>query len=223
MINILLVEDDLNISKLMQAILEQAGYNPIPAFSAEVALDVMDKVSIDLVVLDVMLPKIDGFELAEMLRSHNIEIPILMVTALEELSDMKKGFLTGADDYMVKPINEEEFVLRINALLRRAKIASDHLVSVGSTMLNYDEFSAKWGDNEITLPKKEFLLLFKLVSYPNKIFTRRQLIDELWSLESDTDERSVDVHVNRIRERFRGNDDFELLTVRGLGYKAVIK
>lgn len=222
MLNILVVEDDKNISKLMQTVLEQANYKPVPAYSAEAALDVLDKLSIDLIVLDVMLPGMDGFEFAKMLRENRIEIPILMVTALGEMSDMAQGFTQGADDYMTKPINEEEFILRVRALLRRAKISTEHLLEVGATILNYDEFSAEWHGNKITFPKKEFLLLFKLISYPNKIFTRRQLIDDIWSLESDTDERSVDVHVNRIRERIKGNADFELLTVRGLGYKVVI-
>jgi len=222
MLNILLVEDDKNINKLMQALLEQANFNSIPAYSSEEALDILDKLTIDLIVLDVMLPGMDGFEFAKVIRDHKMEIPILMVTALGEMSDMAQGFTQGADDYMTKPINEEEFILRIKALLRRAKISTDHLLEVGITTLNYDEFSASWKDKKTTLPKKEFLLLFKLLSYPNKIFTRRQLIDDIWSLESDTDERSVDVHVNRIRERTKGNTDFELVTVRGLGYKAVI-
>jgi DNA-binding response OmpR family regulator len=222
MLNILVVEDDINISKLMQTILEQANYHPMLAYSSEEALDVLDKLTIDLIVLDVMLPGMDGFEFAKMLREHRIEIPILMVTALGEMSDMAKGFTQGADDYMTKPINEEEFILRIKALLRRAKISMDHLIEVGATTLNYDEFSVERKDTKITLPKKEFLLLFKLISYPDKIFTRRQLIDDIWSLESDTDERSVDVHVNRIRDRLKENHDFELVTVRGLGYKVVI-
>ena len=222
MLNILLVEDDKNISKLMQAVLEQANYKPIPTISCEEALDVLDKMTVDLIVLDVMLPGMNGFEFVKMLREHRMEIPVLMVTALGEMSDMTTGFNQGADDYMTKPINEEEFILRIRALLRRAKIATDHLVEVGATTLNYDEFSVAWDNEKITLPKKEFLLLFKLISYPNKIFTRRQLIDDIWSLESDTDERSVDVHVNRIRDRIKANTDFQLLTVRGLGYKVVI-
>lgn len=223
MLNILIVEDDRNINKLMQAITSQAGYHPIPVYSAEEALDVLDKVTVDLIVLDVMLPGMDGFEFAKLIRDHRMTIPILMVTALGEMSDMSKGFNQGADDYMTKPINEEEFTLRIKALLRRAKISTDHLLKVSDTTLNYDEFSVSWGSVATTFPKKEFLLLFKLLSYPNKIFTRRQLIDDIWSLESETDERSVDVHVNRIRDRLKGNTDFELQTVRGLGYKAVIR
>jgi len=222
MLNILLVEDDKNLNKLMQAVLMQANYKPIPVFSCEEALDILDKLAVDLIVLDVMLPGMNGFEFTKMLREHRMDIPILMVTALGEMSDMTTGFNQGADDYMTKPINEEEFILRINALLRRAKIATDHLIEVGGTILNYNEFSVAWGDEKFTLPKKEFLLLFKLISYPNKIFTRRQLLDDIWSLESDTDERSVDVHVNRIRDRIKNNTDFQLLTVRGLGYKVVI-
>jgi len=222
MLNILLIEDDKNINKLMQAVLEQANYHPIPAYSSEEALDVLDKLAIDLIVLDVMLPGMDGFEFTKMLRDHRMEIPILMVTALGEMSDMATGFTQGADDYMTKPINEEEFILRIKALLRRAKISTDHLVEVGTTLLNYDEFTVERAGVKIMLPKKEFLLLFKLISYPDKIFTRRQLIDDIWSLESETDERSVDVHVNRIRDRLKENPDFDLVTVRGLGYKVVI-
>ena len=222
MLNILLVEDDKNINRLMKTLLEQASYNPIPTFSSEEALDILDKMTVDLIVLDVMLPGMNGFEFAKMLRSHRMQTPILMVTALGEMSDMTQGFTEGADDYMTKPINEEEFILRIKALLRRAKISMDHLIQIGETTLNYDEFSVTKNNKTITLPKKEFLLLFKLISYPNKIFTRRQLIDDIWSLESDTDERSVDVHVNRIRDRVKENTDFELVTVRGLGYKVVI-
>ena len=222
MINILLVEDDANINKLMQAVLTQGGFNPLPHKTCEEALETLDKVTVDLIVLDVMLPGMSGFEFVKMIRDARMETPVLMVTALGEMSDMTTGFTQGADDYMTKPINEEEFILRIKALLRRAKISTEHLVEVGSTTLNYDEFSVSWPGFNATLPKKEFLLLFKLISYPNKIFTRRQLIDDIWSLESDTDERSVDVHVNRIRDRLKGNTDFDLLTVRGLGYKVVI-
>jgi len=223
LINILIVEDDKNINTLMQALVEQAGYRAHTSYSTEKALEILDKISIDLIVTDVMLPGVNGFDFVKMLRENRFETPILMVTALSEMSDMSKGFNEGADDYMTKPINEEEFILRINALLRRAKISNDHLITFGDTTLNYNEFSVTWKNTTITLPKKEFLLLFKLISYPNKIFTRRQLIDDLWSLESDTDERSVDVHVNRIRERMKSNNDFELQTVRGLGYKVVVK
>ena len=222
MLNILVVEDDKHLSKLMEAVLTQANFKPILTSSCEDALDMLDKVTVDLIVLDVMLPGMDGFEFTKLLRDHRMDLPVLMVTALGEMSDMTTGFTQGADDYMTKPINEDEFILRIKALLRRAKISTDHLVEVGQTTLNYDEFSVTWADEKFTLPKKEFLLLFKLISYPNKIFTRRQLLDDIWSLESDTDERSVDVHVNRIRDRIKTNPDFELVTVRGLGYKVVI-
>ena len=220
---ILVVEDDLNIGKLMVAVLEQNGYAAILARHGGEALDVMDRQHVDLLVLDIMMPEMDGYELTRLLRDSGNQVPILMVTAKEALPDKKKGFLYGADDYMVKPIVEEELVLRIGALLRRSKIANENQLCIGSTTLNYDELVVVTQSGRMSLPKKEFLLLFKFLSYPNKIFTRRQLIDEIWSMESETDERTVDVHINRLRDRFRDNGDFELVTVRGLGYKAVLK
>jgi DNA-binding response OmpR family regulator len=223
MFRIMVVDDDPNIRKLMSKVLERSGYEPVPARDAEEALELLDKKHIDLIVLDIMMPGKDGFLLTEELRSAGLSLPILMVTAKEAPIDKKRGFLAGTDDYMVKPVDEEEFILRIAALLRRSKIASEHRLLVGDTVLDYDSFTvSKSGEtsNE-ALPQKEFLLLFKLLSYPNKIFTRRQLMDELWDMDSDTDERTVDVHINRLRERFRDNGDFEIVTVRGLGYKAV--
>ncbi len=223
MFRIMVVDDDPNIRKLMSKVLERSGYEPVPAKDAGEALELLDKKHIDLIVLDIMMPGKDGFALTEELRSAGMSLPILMVTAKEAPIDKKKGFIAGTDDYMVKPVDEEEFILRIAALLRRSKIASEHRLLVGDTVLDYDSFTvSKSGEtsNE-ALPQKEFLLLFKLLSYPNKIFTRRQLMDELWDMDSDTDERTVDVHINRLRERFRDNGDFEIVTVRGLGYKAV--
>ena len=222
MIKIMVVEDDTNIRKLMKTVLEQNGYEPLMATNGLEALKILDKQHIDLIVLDIMMPEMDGYELTEILRESGSAVPILMVTAKETLSDKKQGFMAGVDDYLVKPINEEEMILRIGALLRRSKIASDRKLVVGTTELNYDELVIVWAGQKVVPPKKEFLLLFKFLSYPNKIFTRRQLIDEIWSMESETDERTVDVHINRLRERFKDNDDFELVTVRGLGYKAVL-
>ena len=222
MIKIMVVEDDVNIGKLMKTVLNQNGYESILARDGLEALDVLDKQHVDLMVLDIMMPNMDGYELTKLLRDESNDIPILMVTAKDTLKDKKQGFMTGVDDYMVKPINEEEFILRIGALLRRSKIANDHVLVIGMTQLNYDELVVISKQERIALPKKEFLLLFKFLSYPNKIFTRRQLIDEIWSFESDTDERTVDVHINRLRERFKENGDFKLVTVRGLGYKAVL-
>jgi len=218
----MVVEDDVNIGKLMKTVLNQNGYESILARDGLEALDVLDKQHVDLMVLDIMMPNMDGYELTKLLRDESNDIPILMVTAKDTLKDKKQGFMTGVDDYMVKPINEEEFILRIGALLRRSKIANDHVLVIGMTQLNYDELVVISKQERIALPKKEFLLLFKFLSYPNKIFTRRQLIDEIWSFESDTDERTVDVHINRLRERFKENGDFKLVTVRGLGYKAVL-
>lgn len=221
MFHILVVEDDENARKLMMTVLEQNGYSAIPAHDGVDALDVMDRTHVDLVLLDVMMPRMDGYELARTLREAGSELPILMVTARGVPADKRAGFLSGTDDYMVKPVDEEEMLLRIAALLRRSKIASEHRLTVGDTVLDYDAFTVTTGGRTEELPNKEFLLLFKLLSYAGKIFTRRQLMDELWDMDSDTDERTVDVHINRLRDRFEGNPDFTIVTVRGLGYKAV--
>lgn len=221
MFQILVIEDDLNTRKLMQTVLEQNNYQVTLASNGQEGLSVLDQKHIDLIILDVMMPLMDGYQFTKLLRSQQWLIPILMVTAKESLEDKKKGFLTGADDYMVKPVNEEEMLLRIVALLRRSQIANEHKLHIGSTTLDYNAFTIQKDGVNHELPSKEFQLLYKLLSYPNKIFTRRQLMDELWDMDSNTDERTVDVHVNRLRDRFRNNEDFEIVTVRGLGYKAV--
>ena len=221
MFHILVVEDNPNARKLMEAVLKQNGYEPLLAADGIEALDVLDNKHVDLIVLDVMMPRMDGYEFTETLRSSGCDLPILMVTAKEKPADKRKGFIIGTDDYMVKPVDEEEMILRIAALLRRSKIVNEHRLTIGSTVLDYDALSVKTAEGISELPKKEFLLLFKLLSYSNKIFTRRQLMDEIWDMDSDTDERTVDVHINRLRDRFRTSDDFEIATVRGLGYKAV--
>ena len=223
MFNILVVEDDKNTRRLMETVLTQNGYNAIPACDGEEALLLMDKKQVDLIVLDVMMPRMDGFQFTRLLREGKCYIPILMVTARETPADKREGFLAGTDDYMVKPVDEEEMLLRINALLRRAKIASERCIIVGSTKLSYDSMTVEYGGESLELPQKEFMLIFKLLSYQNKVFTRRQLMDELWDMDSETDERTVDVHINRLRDRFKNNSDFEIVTVRGLGYKAVAK
>ncbi|MCL2158864.1 MAG: response regulator transcription factor [Oscillospiraceae bacterium] len=221
MFNIMVVEDDPNARKLMQAILSQNGYDAIPAENGEHALDLLDKKHVDLIVLDIMMPKMDGYTFTELMRESGCNVPILMVSAKESPRDKKRGFITGADDYMTKPFDEEELVLRIAALLRRSRISNEHRLTVGETTLDYDSLTITRGDDSQELPNKEFMLLYKLLSYQNKIFTRRQLMDELWDMESETDERTVDVHINRIRDRFRDSRDFEIQTIRGLGYKAV--
>ncbi|MBP3272189.1 MAG: response regulator transcription factor [Ruminococcus sp.] len=224
MFSVLVVEDDPNLRKLMCAALKQNGYMPRPAADGFEALDEMEKYSVDLVISDIMMPNMDGYELARQLRNAGFDMPILMVTAKESFEDKQNGFMVGADDYMVKPINIDEMILRVGALLRRAKLASDKVLAVGTCKLNYDSLTVTMGDDvPETIPNKEFMLLFKLLSYPNQIFTRRQLLDELWGLESDVDERTVDVHIKRIRERYVPNDNFDIVTVRGLGYKAVKK
>ena len=222
MFQILVVEDDKNVRRLMATVLTRYGYEPILACDGVEALELMDRKHVDLIILDVMMPRMDGYEFTNTLRTGGCNIPILMVTARETQNDKKRGFIVGADDYMTKPVDEEEMILRIAALLRRAQIAGERKLTVGKTTLLYDSFAAKVDDTMMELPQKEFLLLFKLLSYPNKIFTRRQLMDEIWDMDSESDERTVDVHISRLRERFRNSSDFEILTVRGLGYKAVI-
>ena len=222
MFQILVVEDDKNVRRLMETVLARYGYETVSACDGYEALDVLDRKHVDLIILDVMMPRMDGYEFTNTLRSGGCTIPILMVTARETQNDKKRGFIVGADDYMVKPVDEEEMILRIAALLRRSQIVGERKLTVGKTTLYYDGFSARTGDSMLELPQKEFLLLFKLLSYPGKIFTRRQLMDEIWDMDSESDERTVDVHVSRLRDRFRDCSDFEILTVRGLGYKAVI-
>ena len=223
MFNILVIEDNKNMRKLICATLKQNGYSTFEAEDGEVGLDVLDSTHIDLIICDIMMPNMDGYEFTETLRDGHCETPIIIVTAKEQLEDKKKGFSIGADDYMVKPIDFEELILRIGAILRRSKIVNDHKITIGNTILDYNSLSVTSNGECNTLPKKEFYLLFKLVSSPDTIFTRRQLLDEIWGMESMADERTVDVHIKRIRERYRDSNDFEIVTVRGLGYKAVIK
>ena len=223
MFNILVIEDNKNMRKLICATLKQNGYSTFEAEDGEVGLDVLDTTHIDLIICDIMMPNMDGYEFTETLRDGHCETPIIIVTAKEQLEDKKKGFSIGADDYMVKPIDFEELILRIGAILRRSKIVNDHKITIGNTVLDYNSLSVTSNGECNTLPKKEFYLLFKLVSSPDTIFTRRQLLDEIWGMESMADERTVDVHIKRIRERYRYSNDFEIVTVRGLGYKAVIK
>lgn len=221
MFNIMIVEDDANQRKLMATALEQYGYNVFQARDGIDALDQLDKKHIDLMILDIMMPRMDGFELTETLRQSGCNIPLLMVTAKQSPVDKRKGFIIGTDDYMTKPVDEEEMVLRVGALLRRSKIANERKLTVGSTTLHYDSLTVVTGEGTNEHPQKEFMLLFKLLSYPGKIFTRRQLMDEIWDMESESDERTVDVHISRLREKYRNCPDFEIVTVRGLGYKAV--
>lgn len=221
MFTILVVEDNPDMCELFCTVLTEAGYRCISAGDGVEALQMMEKEYVDLIVADLMMPHMDGYELIQNLREAKYEIPILIVTAKDQFEDMQKGFRTGCDDYMVKPINVKELVLRVEALLRRAKISSEKKIVVGKTILDYDALTVTIHGVETILPQKEFYLLYKLLSYPNKIFTRPQLMDEIWGMFSETDERTVNTHINRLREKFSDCDDFEIITVRGLGYKAV--
>ena len=221
MFAVMVVEDDPVTRRLTCQVLRRGGYDPIPASDGVEALSLMDRYHVDLFILDIMMPKMDGVEFIRTVRGSRLETPILMTTAKGSLSDKRQAFSAGADDYMVKPIDEEELLLRVSALLRRAKIATERRLTVGRYTLSYDALSVKDADcGEQILPQKEFLLLFKLLSYPGRIFTRRQLMDEIWGMESDTDERTVDVHIKRLRDRFPDARDFEIVTIRGLGYRA---
>ncbi len=223
MFHILVADDDKNTRRLFKAVLERAGYRVSLAENGDEALYVMDRENIDLVVLDVMMPVMDGFEFARTLRETKNELPILMVSARQLPEDRKRGFLAGTDDYITKPVDEEEMLLRIHALLRRAKIASEHKLAIGDVVLDYDSLTVTRGEEVIELPQKEFMILFKLLSYPGKIFTRIQIMDEIWGNDSDTGWETVTVHISRLRKRFENFDEFEIISVRGLGYKAVKK
>lgn len=223
MFNILVVEDNPDMRELFCTVLSDSGYRVIPAADGANALKAMEKEYIDLIVADVMIPNMDGYELTKSLRDAGYDLPVLIVTAKDQFDDIQSGFRSGADDYMIKPINVRELVLRVEALLRRAKISSEKKIAVGSTVLNYDALTVTIHGEETLLPQKEFYLLYKLLSYPKRIFTRQQLMDEIWGMFSKTDERTVNTHINRLRERFRDCEDFEIVTVRGLGYKAVKK
>lgn len=223
MFNIMVVEDDAQMRRLLCTVLTKNGYNALGAENGAAALDILDREIVDLIISDLMMPELDGYELTKQLREANYNMPILIITAREDFESKQKGFSLGTDDYMVKPIDVNEMVLRVGALLRRAKIANEHRITCGNTELDYDSLSVRNEDKTAVLPQKEFYLLYKLISYPDRIFTRQQLMDEIWGMESESDARTVDVHINRLRERFKDNADFEIITVRGLGYKVVRK
>lgn len=221
MVSILVVEDNEKLRQLMCTVLAKNGYHPLMAEDGQMAMDMLDAHHIDLIISDIMMPNLDGFELIRRLREAGFNMPVLTVTAKDSFVDKQKGYLAGTDDYMVKPIDINEMVLRVGALLRRAQIANERKLAIGGLVLDYDSLSVIGPEEEMTLPQKEFHLLFKLLAYPNKIFTRHQLMDEIWGMDSETEARTVDVHINRLRERFKHYPEFEIVTVRGLGYKAV--
>ena len=223
MFNILVADDDKNTRKLMRAVLERENYTVITAENGEDALEKLANNHVDLVILDIMMPKIDGYELTKIIRENDNNLPILMVTAKQLPDDRHRGFIVGTDDYMTKPIDEQEMLLRIKALLRRAKIATERRIVMGDVVVDYDTLTVTGHGQEQELPPKEFMLLYKLLSYPGKIFTRIQLMDEIWGMDSDSGWETVTVHIGRLRKRFENWEEFSIESVRGLGYKAVKK
>ena len=221
MFNILVVDDQAHIRRLYEYTLEKNGYQPYTAGDGEQALKLMETTHIDLVILDLMMPTMDGYTFLKTMRSDGSNIPVLIITARDSAEDIRKSFTFGTDDYMIKPVDEVEMILRVRALLRRAKISEEQKITIGGTTLVYDSFTVIQDGAEIQLPKKEFQILFKLLSFPNKTFTRTNLMEEFWSMDSESEARTVDVHINRLRERLKDNKDFQIVTVRGLGYKAV--
>ena len=222
MFNVLVVEDDKNLKKLMVTYLKKNNYTTFEARNGIQALDIIDKQYIDLVISDIMMPEMDGYELLNELRIANYEIPIMLITAKSDISDKKQGFILGADDYMVNPIDMEEMVLRVSVLLKRAKSANKRKIILRDLIIDYDQLSVVKHDKVYNLAQKEFYLLYKLVSTPNTIFTRQELIEEIWGLESESEYRTVDVHIKRLREKLKELNELEIVTVRGLGYKCII-
>lgn len=221
MFHILVVDDDKNIRFVMKEILEAEQFTVFTASDGEQAFEVLVKEHIDLAIVDIMMPKMDGYEFTKELREFNQELPILMVSAKQLPEDRKKGFVVGIDDYMTKPFDHEELMLHVKALLRRSKIISDRKIIIGDVVLDYDSYTVSGHGEVFELPQKEFLLLYKLLSFPNKIFTRIQLMDEIWGLDCDTGAETVTVHVGRLRKRFENWNEFSIESIRGLGYKAV--
>ena len=219
MLKILVAEDDRELRRLFAHVLIKNGYSVKEVSNGREALNAIDGDYYDLIISDIMMPEMDGYELVRSLRDAGNTTPILMITAKVAFDDMRMGFLSGTDDYMIKPVNVNEMILRVQALLRRAQMINERKQSIGGTVLEYDTFTVTYGDNKIVLPQKEFMLLYKLVSFPGRIFTRQQLMDDVWGYDSDSDTHTIDVHIGRLRERFRENKDFRIVTMRGVGYK----
>ena len=221
MMKILIAEDDRELRQLFTHVLTRHGYTVTGVSNGQEALDAMDGDFFDLIITDIMMPVMDGYDLVRQLREVGNTTPILMITAKDAFDDMSMGFQSGVDDYMVKPINVNEMVLRVRALLRRAQMISDRRQSIGDTVLECDSLTVIAAGESMVLPQKEFMLLYKMAAYPGKIFTRQQLMDEIWGYDSESDTHTVDVHIGRLRERFRDNPDFKIVTIRGVGYKVV--
>jgi DNA-binding response OmpR family regulator len=221
MFRILVVEDDADLRELFCRTLVKNDFIALPAENADRALEIIDTEYVDLIISDVMMPGMDGFELTKELREARIDVPVLIITAKGDITDKQEGFGAGADDYMVKPVDLKEMIMRVTALLRRAKSASEKKLSFGSFVLEYGTWTVTDATGSQVLPQKEFQLLYKLLSYPGQIFTRQQILDDIWGIEDDVDPHTLDVHISRLRERFRDNPDFRIVTLRGLGYRAV--
>lgn len=219
MVSILVVEDNKNLRILMSDRLEMEGYKIFQSENGEKALEVLEINKIDLLITDNMMPTMDGYELIDLLRKSGYNMPTLMVTAKESFEDKEKGFRLGTDDYMVKPININEMILRVSALLRRAQIRNENILQIGEVILNSDTLTVDTGEEVMELPKKEFYLLYKLLSYPKKIFTRQQLLDDIWGIDAEVDERTVDSHIKKLRKKIGEREEFKIVTIRGLGYK----
>lgn len=221
MFKILIAEDDRELSQLFGHVLTKQGYAVKGVANGQEALDALDKEYYDLVISDIMMPVMDGYELVLRLRDEGNKVPVLMITAKDAFDDMRQGFVSGTDDYMVKPVNVNEMVLRVGALLRRAQMINERRLVIGDTVLEYDSLTVTTGGESVVIPQKEFMLLYKMASFPGRIFTRQQLMDDIWGYDSDSDTHTVDVHIGRLRERFRENPDFSIVTMRGVGYKVV--
>lgn len=221
MFKVLIVEDDLELRQLFSRVLSKHGYSAFGVSNGIKALKAMENSFYDIIISDIMMPEMDGYELVRSLRSSGNNIPVLMISAKDAFDDMQTGFFSGSDDYMVKPVNVNEMVLRVGALLRRSKIANERRITIGSTLLECDSLTVSDSHGQTVLPQKEFMLLYKMASYPGKIFTRQQLMDDIWGYDSGSDTHTVDVHVGRLREKFGDNPDFKIVTMRGVGYKVV--
>lgn len=221
MFKILIAEDDRELRQLFSHILTKSGYLTHSVSNGQEALDALDKDYYDLLISDIMMPVLDGYELVRLLRSSGNQMPIMIITAKDAFDDMREGFNSGADDYMIKPININEMVLRVGVLLRRAQMINDRKLIIGKTILELDSLTIYTEDDIFVLPQKEFMLLYKMASSPGKIFTRHQLMDEIWGYDNDSDTHTIDVHIARLRDRFRNNNDFKIVTMRGVGYKVM--
>ena len=220
---ILVVEDDIDLNNLIQAVLEGKGHDVFAAQNGTEALDILDVTHIDLIISDIMMPRMDGIRLLTDIREANMKMPVLLITAKGSYDDKNKGFSSGADDYLVTPIDIKEIVLRVNALLRRSKIANERQLRIANITLDADNLTVTRDGNIYVLSPKEFYLLFKLLSYPGRVFTRFEIMSEVWGYDSESDEKTINVHISKLRTRFEGWTEFEISTVRGLGYKAIVK